>query len=72
MKVSELINLLKTLPQDHIVVMSSDGEGNSFSPFADIGLGEYTPDSTWGGDFASDNNDDPNYKENAVALWPTN
>ena len=75
MKVSELINLLKNLNQNATVVLSSDGEGNSFSPVYDIGIGRYYPYSSYGGDYydcpedyeeLSDNFDD------AIVLWPTN
>jgi len=38
MKVKELISLLKKLPQDAIVLLSSDDDGNSYSPL-DIGYG---------------------------------
>ena len=75
MKVKELINQLSELNQDYEVVMSKDGEGNSFSPFADIGLFMYIPDSTWSGEIKSKEDCDYNgvdYVENAVCLWPTN
>lgn len=37
MLVKELIEELKSLPQDAEVWMSSDGEGNRHSPLADLG-----------------------------------
>jgi hypothetical protein len=84
--VKELIELLQTLPQDHIVVMSADGEGNNYSPYADYGLGRYTPETTWYGEFTSWDEDEddegeflnsepvrlPVEKQNAVVLWPVN
>lgn len=76
MKVSELISHLQAIvDEDAEIVMSSDGEGNNFSPLDDISIGRYYPVSTWSGDF-SDNPED--YKEMgnssqiAVAFWPTN
>lgn len=73
MTVKELIETLKELPADHIVVMSKDGEGNNFSPCADYGLQMYIPDSTWSGEIRSEEDmDEGEYKENAVVLWPTN
>jgi hypothetical protein len=72
MKVSELISLLQTFPPDHIVVMSKDSEGNSYSPYADFSLGVYTPDTTWYGDFTTHPEEVEDYKENAVCLWPVN
>ncbi len=37
MTVRDLIELLKNEDQDRLVVMSSDGEGNHYSEFADFG-----------------------------------
>lgn len=34
MKVAELIDILQELDKDYVVVLSSDGEGNTFSPVA--------------------------------------
>lgn len=74
MTVAEFIEKLKELPQDHQVIMSKDGEGNSYSPFSDFGLGMYIPDSTWSGDFygSVDAEEIDGYEENAICLWPTN
>lgn len=47
--VKQLINILKTMPQDALVFSSSDEEGNEISPFGSIGKGkigkkiEYAP-----------------------------
>lgn len=76
MKVKALIELLSELNPEHEVVLSGDGEGNSYSPLADHGVGRYTPESTWSGEFSSEGDPDEGYctkKEvNAVVLWPTN
>jgi hypothetical protein len=83
MKVKEMIELLQTLPQDHIIVMSKDAEGNGFSPLSDCGLSMYIPDSTYSGEVLSEEdldyrNEDADedeiqeYNENAVVLWPVN
>lgn len=51
MKVKELIKMLENENQDAIVIMSSDGEGNSHSPFADFSnCDTYKADSTWSGE----------------------
>lgn len=43
--VAELIKMLSELPQDHQVILSSDAEGNTFSPVVDeFSLGQYTSD----------------------------
>ncbi len=87
MTVKELIKELKDYPQDALVVMSSDGEGNSRSPLFDIGNAVYVPDSTWSGDTHVARTLTPELKEqgyteedcynqkdgqDAVGLWPTN
>lgn len=74
MKVRELIELLKVLPQDHEVIMSKEGEGNGFSPYSDYGLFMYVPDSTGAGEIVSladvEAGESQEYVENAVVLWP--
>jgi len=53
-KVKDLKDLLEGLPDDMMVVLSSDGEGNSFSPLSGYwDEGYYIPDSTWSGDVRS-------------------
>lgn len=67
MTIEELRQALIGLPADWIVVMSKDGEGNGFSPLAEIDHQQmYTPDSTWSGDV------DDTGDESCVVLWPTN
>ena len=40
--VTGLIRLLRTLPGDHLVILSSDAEGNQLSPASpDVGVGMY-------------------------------
>lgn len=72
------------LPGDTPVVMSKDGEGNGYSPLAELELGMYLADSTWSGEHypaAEQLRDDPNADEedgapedavHAVFLWPVN
>lgn len=48
--VGDLIDYLATQPRDRLVVMSSDAEGNSYSPLADADEAMYSADSTWSGD----------------------
>ena len=52
-KVKELIELLKTLPQDYDVILSKDSEGNAFSPMPNDNnycLVFYAAETTWHGD----------------------
>lgn len=48
--VGELADWLATQPRDRLVVMSSDAEGNSYSPLADAGEAMYLADSTYSGE----------------------
>lgn len=48
--VGDLIDYLTTQPRDRLVVMSSDAEGNSYSPLADADEAMYAADSTWSGE----------------------
>jgi len=50
MKVQELINQLKTVDPDCEVIMSSDSEGNNYSPLSSFWQGTYVPRSTCRGD----------------------
>lgn len=75
---------LDHLPGDTIVVMAEDGEGNGFSPLADIDTAMYDPDTTWSGDrYMTDEDraatgqpdeysEAPESAVPAVFLWPTN
>jgi len=80
MKVKDLIAELSELPGDMEVIMSKDAEGNGFSPWADLCVGEYIPETTWYGEFSDSEEDDetgtetgiPAERQNAVALWPVN
>ena len=51
MKVKELKDLLSSVDENRVVVMSSDGEGNSYSPLEGYtDEMSYIPDSTWSGE----------------------
>lgn len=50
MTVKQLINLLKKEDQDRIVILSKDGEGNSYSPLDSFYKCSYRADSTWSGE----------------------
>lgn len=43
MKVSELIEKLKVMPQDMFVILSSDEEGNNFNHLRNVELSEEEP-----------------------------
>lgn len=85
MKVKELIEKLKEHDQDRVVVMSKDGEGNEYSPLANMGTASYVAESTWSGYIGLEPGDlddeaiaqgyteeDVKNGEPALVLWPTN
>lgn len=75
---------LNHLPGETLVVMAKDGEGNGFSPLADLDEAMYEADSTYSGDrYLSDEDREatgepdeygeaPESAVPAVFLWPTN
>jgi len=70
MNISELISKLSKIEKENgdiIVVLSSDGEGNSFSPVDSFSVGCYEEETTWCGEFSQE---DENI--NAVVIWPIN
>lgn len=73
MNVNDLLEILRGLPGEDLVVLAKDGEGNSYSPLSDYGIGVYVADSTWDGDYYdADDEDKPEDGVPAVTLWPTN
>lgn len=85
MKVGYLIEQLKLLDPEAIVVMSKDGEGNSFSPLSDIADEMvYREESSWEGEIGyeklTDELVDAGYGEEdiiedgvpCIVMWPVN
>ncbi len=50
MTVKELIEKLKTVDQNRLVILSSDSEGNHYSPLAGGDTTAYTALCTWAGE----------------------
>ena len=88
MTVREFIAVLSECDPDYLVVMSKDGEGNSFLPLFEA-AGEnnvYLPETTWSGEvhlhhltpelkargFADEDVCDDPAGVRAVVLWPAN
>jgi hypothetical protein len=64
--VGSLKKFLKDIPDDLIVILSKDGEGNLFSPMSrDISLGEYEPENESFGDFNFDEK-----SPSAIVIFP--
>lgn len=83
MTVKELKEALEGIDESRIVIMSSDGEGNSYSPLSDISDGAYEAESTWSGTMGLEkltkelkeegySEEDVIDGEPAICLWPTN
>jgi len=84
MTIKELINELKDLPENMEIIMSKDGEGNSFSPLYEIGTGLYVAYSTWSGEVYNEDDKEEVAMGNSdakanntkpilsIILWPTN
>lgn len=68
MKVKELIELLQKEDPEREVILQKDSEGNGYSPLYEIGTGTYKPESTYHGEFVSDEDGDLK----ALVLCPTN
>ena len=67
MIVKELIELLQNYPMDYEVIMSSDSEGNNFSPLSDLCEAIYVAETTWCGELKDP--EDTEQDNNAVVLW---
>ena len=70
MTVSELIDILKEVPPDHLVVLNQsiiDGV-ETYGPLKAVNQGTYCPDESWCGEFVAMKDTDT--APNAVALWP--
>lgn len=83
MTVGELIEQLKLKNPERVVVMSKDGEGNGFSPLADVENASYEADTTWSGEIGLEeltpelqkqgySEEDVVNGEPCIVLWPTN
>ena len=84
MTIGEVLDALNAYPRDRIVILSKDGEGNAYSPLADLEERMYLADSTWSGDvyltpenLAKESNPDeyaqaPGNAVRSVVLWPVN
>lgn len=79
-RVGDLRAALDGLDDDILVVMSKDGEGNGFSPLAEVETtNRYVAETTWMGEIFDPNadhdeyyNPGPDAGERCVTLWPTN
>jgi hypothetical protein len=71
MNVKQLKELLAELDDDTLVVLSSDGEGNSHSPLSGWFNGFYKPDTTWYGEVYG-SQEDSLLAQKAIVFYPVN
>lgn len=84
MTVKELKALLADQPDERLVILSKDSEGNGFSPLAEVAEGMYVPYSTWSGEvyptpeqiladsFLTEEDEAPEEATHVICLWSTN
>jgi len=69
--VKELKEILEATPDHYLIVLSSDSEGNNYSPAYSTAICSYVPDTTWYGDIL-DEEYETEENRNALVIWPTN
>lgn len=84
MKVSDLIALLQKEDPNRIVIMSTDGEGNYYSPLSSADTCAYRAETTWSGEVGLEEPTEEDKRsgyseedvleggEPALVLYPTN
>ena len=78
MTAKELIVVLQALGPDTLIVLSKDGEGNGFSPLADVQVEHYRAESPACGEIVQVDPEDPDsqtIEESdvvAAIFWPVN
>jgi hypothetical protein len=73
MNVGQLREALKDMPDEFIVVLAKDAEGNNFSPLSDPEDAYYRAETTWYGEYYGNLEDAEDVgAEPAVFLWPVN
>jgi hypothetical protein len=82
--VRELREALAGLPDDMLVVMSRDAEGNGYSPLVEASESMYLAETTWSGDLyptpediaadaqLGEDDEAPDDAVRVIALWPVN
>lgn len=67
----ELLEALKDIGDDALVVLARDGEGNGFSPLDEVGEYRYLPETKWSGVLVDEDPAGPDVVT-ALVLWPVN
>lgn len=71
MTIRELKENIKNEPDDKLVILSKDAEGNNFSPLVQVSNSFYVPITNWYGEL-SQNKDGIDKPVPCLCLWPTN
>lgn len=66
----QLLRELKGVPDDALIVLAADAEGNEFRPLSEANEGLYIEISDWRGDFFNDETESGGEGVPAVCLWP--
>lgn len=72
MTVAELIEVLSELNPEAEVICQKDSEGNGYSPLSGAQAGYYLPDSSYSGEFDTEDDEDSEDSVAAVVLFPVN
>ena len=83
MKIKQLLKILQSEDQNREVILSSDAEGNNYSPLYCCNLGNYSPDSKYSGQVGLEKLTEKDKKNGyteedilegkpAIVLYPTN
>ncbi len=71
MRVAELRAALADLPDDHLVVLAGDAEGNRYSLLAAADPCEFLPQKRpWEADIRTEGDAGSALEVNAICLWP--
>ena len=52
MKAKDFKKIISTIDDNAEIIMAKDGEGNGFTPFSDLSMQTYIPESNWSGEIS--------------------
>ena len=71
MKIKDVLDVLSKENPDALVILSRDGEGNSFSPLADWSRQGYSSSTPWSGVITGPEDESEGDEVECICLWPT-
>ncbi len=71
---ADLLKAIVDVPDDTLIVMSRDSEGNDYSPLAQIDEALYRAENTYSGELYDEDQGEEEKKKcvPCIVLWPTN